>query len=30
MPLVQIPLYNCFASTRLDRLWRFEWWCTAG
>ena len=22
---VVIPLNNCWASSRLDRLWRFEW-----
>ena len=22
---VIIPLNNCWASSRLDRLWRFEW-----
>jgi hypothetical protein len=22
-----IPLNNCWASSRLDRLWRFEWVC---
>jgi len=25
----KLEAFNCWASTRLDRLWRFDWWCTA-
>jgi hypothetical protein len=29
-PMFPVKIYHCWASSLLDRLWRFEWWCTAG
>jgi len=29
-PMYPVKIYHCWASSVLDRLWRFEWWCTAG
>jgi hypothetical protein len=29
-PIKRLELYDCWASSRLDRLWRYEWWCTNG
>ncbi len=27
-PIRKLDIYNCWASSRLDRLWRFDWWST--
>ncbi len=29
-PLEVIDAYDCWSSSRLDRLWRFDWWSTVG
>lgn len=25
----RVELYNCWASSRLDKLWRFDWFCVS-
>ncbi len=27
-PMIPLKLYHCWASSVLDRLWRFDWFCT--
>ena len=29
-PMERIEIYMCWASSTLDKLWRFEWYCSGG